>query len=43
MFHRMKKVRKIIMKRVLKNFLEKGVGNIVLFENFTEHKLFISK
>ncbi len=43
MFHGRKNDRKIIMKRVLKVFLEKGAWNIVQFENFFENKLVISK
>ena len=43
MFHGTKKVRKIRIQRVLKVFLEKSAENIVLFGNFTENKLVISK
>jgi len=42
MFHRKKRVRKIVIKRVLKVFLEKGGWNIVLFGNCIENKLVIS-
>jgi len=36
-------IRKNIIKRVFKVFLEKGGWNIVLFGNFIENKLVISK
>jgi len=43
MFHRRKNDRKIIIKRVLKVFLEKRDWNIVIFGNLIENKLVISK
>ena len=43
MFHGVKKVREIIIKRAIKVFLEKGAWNIILFGKFTENKLVISK
>ncbi len=42
MFHRRKNDRKIVIKRVLKVFLEKGGWKIVLFGNCIENKLVIS-
>jgi len=43
MFHGRKKVKKIVIKRVLKIFLGKVDWKSVLFGNFTEKKLVISK
>jgi len=43
MFHGIKNIRKIIMKRAIKGFLEKGSWNIVLFGIFSENKVVIYK
>jgi len=43
MFHGRKNDRNIIIKLLIKVFLEKVEWNIVLFGNFIENKLVISK
>jgi len=43
MFHRTENIRKIKIKRVFKVFLEKVEWSILLFGNFTEKKLVMSK